>query len=221
MSKRAEAKNIESLNIRSNYFKKQCTHLKYIWSSDEEYSYGLLRIFRLILCISAFIFPISYVNMLGDKLGDIRRDMFIEAHVFFRIIFILLGIVYFDQSVVFLCLSIYFLFEIVFYLLSLIFLSDIFAYPRNIARLILLVMINYIEVNLCFAFFYKFAGVFSKPLTSTIEAIYFSVVVSSGIGFGDITPITNCGRIVVILHTVLSGLFVILILNYFISKSSK
>ncbi len=53
------------------------------------------------------------------------------------------------------------------------------------------------------------SGNFNVKITSWVEAVYFTVVTISTVGYGDITPITETGRIFVII-LIISGLSIFL-----------
>jgi hypothetical protein len=58
----------------------------------------------------------------------------------------------------------------------------------------------------------------NKPLENGFDAIYFSIITSSSIGYGDFHPVTTFGKILVSLQALLFLFFVVLFLNFFSTK---
>jgi len=86
------------------------------------------------------------------------------------------------------------------------------AYPvRSLRRTAILAIHNYIEIIIWFAFIYaaKSADFFTPPNTTLNHlstSLYFSAVVMTTLGLGDIYPSSSHGRYVTAAHTVI-GVF--------------
>ncbi len=209
--------------------KKQCERVMKIWGSSEEYSYGFFRILKLLLALSAFVFPGLYVKYLSDKIGYIYRKISIETYVIVKLIIavlILCSNFVPLLSPALILLTIYLMTETILYLLSLILLSDVYSSPDNPGRSVVLAIINYIEITVDFAILYKLLNLIQKLNMSAqtadeisgLESAYFSFVVSTTAGFGDYIPNTiNQGYLLVIVHLCVVWIFVILFMNYFIN----
>ena len=113
---------------------------------------------------------------------------------------------------------IYILLETVLYIPTLIFASDLFSQPRSYKRSMLLLFFNYLESVLAFAVFYRTGNYLNAPLNNWFDAVYYSFVTSSTIGYGEYYPIATEGKIFTILQVFLFLFFVILFLNFFSSK---
>jgi len=61
---------------------------------------------------------------------------------------------------------------------------------------------------------------FSQPLKTPIDAIYLTVVVVGTIGFGDIVPLTQLSRVLLILNVGTTMLFVVFIALHFVATLS-
>jgi hypothetical protein len=90
--------------------------------------------------------------------------------------------------------------------------------PRSYRRNILMLFFNYIELSLCFAVIYGGLHLLGDAPKSVIDYIYFSIVTSTTIGYGDLHPVSNLGKVLVSMQAVMVLAFVVLFLNFFGSK---
>ena len=58
----------------------------------------------------------------------------------------------------------------------------------------------------------------NKPFDHWFDSIYFSLISTNSIGFGDYYPITTYGRVLVSLQALFFLSFVVLFLNFFQQK---
>ena len=82
----------------------------------------------------------------------------------------------------------------------------------------LLLFFNYLVSVLAFAVFYRTGNYLNATLNHWFDAVYYSFVTSSTIGYGEYYPITMEGKIFTILQVFLFLFFVILFMNFFSSK---
>lgn len=54
-------------------------------------------------------------------------------------------------------------------------------------------LMNYAEVIVAFAGFYRVCGCLSAPKPDALQALYFSTVAATTVGFGDILPLNSTG----------------------------
>jgi hypothetical protein len=108
--------------------------------------------------------------------------------------------------------------ETVFYIPTLIFASDLFSKPRSYKRSMLLLFFNYLEIAFAYAVFYATADVLNKPFGHWFDAVYFSIITSSSVGYGDFYPVTVLGKFLVTSQALLFLFFIILFLNFFSTK---
>jgi hypothetical protein len=113
---------------------------------------------------------------------------------------------------------IYLLLETVLYIPTLIFASDLFSKPRSYKRSLLLLFLNYLEIIFAFGVLYSCGNFLNKPFGNWFDAVYFSVITSSSIGYGDFYPVTTIGKLLVSAQAILFLFFVILFLNFFTTK---
>ena len=74
----------------------------------------------------------------------------------------------------------------------------------------------YISVASIFAAIYRYLSLwtdnaFNQPIASTLDAFYFSVVTMTTLGYGDIHPVSNLAKGLVIVE-VLSGVMLLAIM---------
>lgn len=193
-------------------------NLKIIWNNEYHEDVGIERIIRIFLAASQFIFLGTYLRQLFGK-TTISRDLSIDFLVLFKIIFSFFAVKYeWYDSLICLSILIWFLLETVLYIPTLIFASDYLSRPRSYRRAMILFFFNFIEVNLTYASLYSKFGILNKENLHWFDSIYFSFVVSSSTGFGDIYPIDFNSKIILVSHTIISIMFIVLFLNSFSSK---
>jgi hypothetical protein len=113
---------------------------------------------------------------------------------------------------------VYFLAETILYIPTLIFASDMLSKPRSYKRSMLLLFFNYIEIVVSFGVLYSCGNNMNLPFTTWYDPIYFSIVTSSSIGFGDYYPVTTFAKALVSIQALFFLTFVVLFLNFFSAK---
>lgn len=165
------------------------------------------------------IFPGLHIRNYFGKKGVISRNVANEFYVLFKtllpLLFLISGL-YKHKIIIF--ISCYLLVETVFYVSALIFVSDIFVKPRSYRRNLLMLLFNYVEICFSFAVIYGGFHLLNNQATNIVDYIYFSIITSTTIGFGDIHPVSSAGKIVVCFHALLIVSFIVLFLNFFSSK---
>ncbi|MEO8066484.1 MAG: potassium channel family protein [Flavobacteriales bacterium] len=195
---------------------KRVENIKAIWNNEYEEDAGLEKLLRLVLAASQFLFAGMYVKHLFWKKGPLYQDLATEIFVLLKTAFPLWLLYTGRQNDPWLyALMIWFLLETVMYIPTLIFASDTFSTPRSYRRGTLLLLLNYLEVVLAFAVIYAAGQHLNLPLTHWAEAVYFSFSTSSTIGFGDFYPVTNTGRMLVVLQSLFYLSYIVLFINFF------
>ena len=202
-----------------NPIQKRIQNIVSIWNNDHHEDSGIEKIVRLFLSSSQLLFPGIYLKYVANKLGHEYQDLSMDIYIIFKVIFPFL-ILYnqWQSNNYFLALMIYVLIETVLYIPTLIFASDLFKRPRSYKRSMLLLFFNYIEIVVSFAVLYTLGNNMNKPFTHWFDPIYFSIISSNSIGFGDFFPITTYGKILVSLQGMFFLSFVVLFLNFFSTK---
>ena len=192
--------------------------LKEIWNDKESESYGIERVFKLFLNLIQLIFPTIYIRLLfkGLRTGSIR--FIIDIYLILKLVLPIL-VLYFSwyKSVTVIIINVYLMLETVFTILGLIFLSESKSTQISYKRSILILIINYLQVTLGFSLIYAGYDLLNKRLTP-FEAVYYSFVTMTTLGYGDYFPVSDAGKIMVILQLIVFILFVVLFINYFSHK---
>jgi len=193
--------------------------LKKIWNNEKHDDVGFEKMLRLVLVSIQIIFPGLHVRTLFGRFGSIGRNTAVEFFVLFKtllpLFFLTSGLYRYPLAM---CISGYLLLETLCYVSSLIFVSDMFVKPRSYRRNILMLSLNYLEICLSFAVLYAGMHLLGDTPQGYIDYIYFSIITATTVGFGDMHPVTQLGKILVSVQAVMVVAFVVLFLNFFGSK---
>jgi hypothetical protein len=234
--------DLSNPKLKHNVLIHQLERAKKIWdnsSKKKSKAIGTERILKLGLIYSQFFFPSIYIRAFFGKFGLLHKHIGVEMHVFLKL-FISFSILFFElfkSNYSFVGLNIieiwcfWMILETIFYTATLIFCEDIFAKPHSHKRNLIMIIIDYITLNLDLAIIY----LITKSLKTTVQhygqsiemvisnaydAVYFTFITSLTIGYGDITP-TQDGRGLVLFQSLIMLLFGILFLNFYISRVSS
>lgn len=194
-------------------------NIKAIWNNNHQDDNGIEKIVRLFLSSSQLFFPGVYIKYLACLKGYEYRDLALDFYVLLKVTFPLLILIYQwqDYSIV-IWIMVYVLLETFLYIPTLIFASDTFSKPRSYKRSMLLLFLNYVEIIFAFGVLYSCGNYLNKPFNTWFDAVYFSIITSSSIGYGDFYPVTTIGKVLVSTQALLFLFFVILFLNFFSTK---
>jgi len=202
-----------------NPIQKRILNIKSIWNNDHHDDNGIEKIIRLFLAFSQLLFPGIYIKYLVNKISYEYQDLAMDIYIILKVIFPFLILNNnWQNNLWIISIMIYVLFETILYIPTLIFASDLFAKPRSYKRSMLLLFFNYIEIVVSFGVLYTLGNNMNKPFQHWFDPIYFSMVCSSSIGFGDYYPITTFGKILVSFQALFFLSFVVLFLNFFTTK---
>ncbi len=199
-------------------YSEQIKHLKKVWNEE---NYGLERLVRLLLCLAQFFYPILLIRDVFGRFGGTARRLAVETYAIFKFVFpfvVILSGWYRQPFVIF--LIVYFLSETLVHILHLIFLSDIHFASVSYPRALLLILLHYAEVIADFAVFYLAYDLLSQPMDA-VSALYFSVVSTTTVGFGDITAKNSYGQLVVSAQLLICVVFIIVFINYFSQRNTR
>jgi hypothetical protein len=202
-----------------NPLEKRILNIKAIWNNNHQDDNGLEKLIRLFLSSSQLFFPGIYIKYFANKKGHHYQDLALDFYVLAKVIFpVIILKNNFQNSNVAIYLMVYLLLETVLYIPTLIFASDLFSRPRSYKRSMLLLFFNYLEVVFAFGVLYSIGSQMNKPFISWFDPIYFSIITSNSIGYGDYYPITKYGKVLVSIQSMFFLSFVVLFLNFFSTK---
>jgi len=211
--------NMTKNKLPRNAYIKQIGHIKKLWKDKE--CFGLERCVMLFLAIFQLILPAIFIRWLAGLLGWKARKVAIEIYVIFKpiILFIILKMGFGKSKIAFIIVII-FLIDLYSYLLSLVFLRKYFTKPISYGRTMLLLLFNFIENTLGFSILYLYFGTLqiatcNNKIENWLQSTYFSFVTAATIGYGDIIPLNNQGRILVIIQVIITFLYMTIILGFF------
>jgi hypothetical protein len=192
--------------------------IRKVWRGEDYQDFGLERLFRLFLISCKLLFPGIYFDHLFSKISNTSQKIWIEFYVLFKASFplIVLHAQLSTNSVLFF-LNIYLLLETMLDILIQIFVSEQYS-TENTRRSLLVLFLNFMEVVFGFAVIYSYGRFLNIPIADQIDALYFSIMTSTTIGFGDIHPAGNPGKIICAIQALTSLAFIVLFFNYFNSK---
>jgi hypothetical protein len=202
-----------------NPIQKRILNIRAIWNNDHQEDSGIEKIIRLFLSISQLLFPGVYIKHLADKKGFEYQDLAMDFYVLFKVIFPLLIIrFHWHENSFVIFILVYFLLETVLYIPTLIFASDMLSQPKSYKRSMMLLFFNYIEIIFSFAVLYSLGENMNKPFQTWYDPIYFSVITSNSIGYGDFHPVTSYAKFLVCMQALFFMTFLVLFLNFFSAK---
>jgi hypothetical protein len=208
----------EPLN-KTDVLARRVRNLRAIWENEHHDDIGLERLLRLMLALSQFIFPGTYVKHFFGRRGVAWQDLAVDCFVLAKIAFPL-AVLYFglQDNVVIFALIIWFLVETMLYVPTLIFASDIFARPRSYRRSMLLLFFNYVEIVCGFGVVYARGDYLNKLPEHWFDPVYFSFITSATVGFGDYYPVTPLGKALVCVESTVILVFVVLFINFYSNR---
>lgn len=212
-------KSTNRMQSECNPIQKRIQNIQSIWNNDHQDDNGIEKIFRLLLSSSQLLFPGIYIKYFSRKKGIEYQDLAIDSYILLKVTFpivILMNQWYTSQWII--VLMTYLFLETIFYIPTLIFASDLFSRPRSYRRSMLLLFFNYLEIVFAYAVFYSCGNYLNKPFQHWFDAVYFSIITSSSIGYGDFHPVMTMGKFLVSTQALLFLFFIVLFLNFFSTK---
>jgi hypothetical protein len=199
-------------------YAQQVRFFRRVWHEE---TYGLERLVRLGLCAAQFFFPVLLIRDIFGRWGATGRKLAVEAYAVFKFFFPLMVLWQgWYRSPVIIFLIIYFLSDTFVHILHLIFLSDIHEAAVSYRRSLLLIFLHYAETAFDFATLYMAFDLLNKPMDA-VSALYFSIVATTTVGFGDITAKNTAGQMVVMTQLSICVVFIIVFINYFSQKQRE
>lgn len=197
------------------------SHMAYLkevkcYDSERRNYFSTVKYFRLLLIKSEKFLFVNYSlqKLFADTTWEGRRT-FIEIETIIKcllplIILFISPYISPTTGIVLTVISFYLMLETLAYATKLLCLSDILNPSANSIRSVLLLSINYLEINFCFAFFYRLYGCFKYK--GRLACLYAAFEHSSQV------PITLSGMFLVCLQNCITLYFVGIVLTHFINN---
>jgi len=207
-----------------NPYKKQVALIRRLWRRDPLLLFGVERWFLIGLATALLILPTTFVRWVGGWFGYLGRKLAVDLWAIGKPV-LLLAVLYFAWSdgrwaaLV----AVLMLVDLYAYLMGLVFLHRYYVRPASYGRSVLLLFVNFIESALGFAVLYLHAHSLEQGgavLASWSRAVYFSFITAATVGYGDIVPGTEIGRLTVVAQVLCSFLFAAIILTTFVGNLS-
>ncbi|MEJ7693671.1 potassium channel family protein [Daejeonella sp.] len=197
------------------HFKK----IRDVWHNSHYNDFGIERIFRLFLVTSNAFFPGVYLEHIHRKSSYHERKIRGELYVIFKtaIPFVMLYFGLWNHTWLF-AINIYLLIETYVYIFQKIFLPEHNS-DRNYNRSLILLFFNFAEVIGSYAVIYAAGNYLNQPVGNIAEALYFSLITGATVGYGDIYPISQAGKFLVMSQLVSTLSFLILFFNFFAPRA--
>ena len=181
-------------------------------------SFGLLRVVRLGLLLTLLLFPTAYIDC---AVGSTRRSVVaLTRDVYYLgVMGLFLSILFGERhgSVLMVVIVVYLLIGILAHLAG-----QVFAWRRysiDPERSLLLAVMNYFQTAVAFAILYRFWDSLSIKSPCATQALYFSLVTGTTVGYGDITPVGSAGQILVMCQLGTSFLFATVFLSFLLGRT--
>lgn len=140
-------------------YKQQARRLIAVWNNYHHSDIGIERILRLLLLTSQYLLPGLHIRALGQWLGLKTNEILVEFFVLLKLAFPYYVLFYTNIKDEYMMLFIaYLLCDSLNYIVSVIFLDDVYPKTHSYRRTLILLFLNYLEVILSFACFYRYAG---------------------------------------------------------------
>jgi len=184
-----------------------------IWHDD---TFGLLRIVRLILSHIQFANVFNLICSMLDLIHPILSRLFTDLYVIFKLIAPIVMMRLWPEAT---CWTAFFawyvIIETIIYLYTQILVTTSMSGPQSNIRTFLMILVDYMTVNLCFAYLYYGYHLVSG-VNNPLEAFYFSIVAGSTTGFGDKLPTSATGYRIVSIQILSTFSFLVAFFAYFI-----
>jgi hypothetical protein len=211
--------NSETIKPSISPIQRRINNIKEVWNNHHQDDSGIEKIFRLFLSSSQLLFPGIYLKTLASKKGHEYQDLILDLFVLFKVAFPIIILLNNGQHNPYLLyVLVYFMLETILYIPTLIFASDSFLRPRSYKRSILLLFLNYMEIVFTYSVLYANGSYMNNDFSHWFDAIYFSTITASSIGYGDYFPVTPIGKFLVSTQALLSVFFMVLFLNFFSTR---
>jgi voltage-gated potassium channel Kch len=205
-----------------DYYKNQLKIPKDIWNIEgPSKDVGFVpKVFFTLLAALLLLTPAVIIKGIFDRWN--MRSRAVEVYVVAKLLVLLFILFYWGANhLTSFVVTTVLLVELSLYLFGVIFLHKYWGPLTSIERSIFLMIINFIEIVVGFSIIYLNIGgicIGEEVISSPIDALYFSVVTITTLGYGEILPKTEAGKIAVMLQVCLAVLFFAVMLGSIVGK---
>jgi len=188
--------------------------------------FGIERWVMIVHSASMMFLPAMFIRWIFGRRNYAGRKYGIEGWALYKpllfYIFLINGYWWTQNWVCWLVALL--LADMFFYVFGLVILKDFWIRTPSYSRSLILLGINFLEFTLGFAIFYLHYGLL-KCGTDIVHdcrsALYFSVVTSATVGYGDIVPASGPGRNLATTQILLTLGFMTVVISSFVSNLGK
>lgn len=191
--------------------------------AEEKKAYRLSFFEKLVMSLLILIRYLSLGQIKRLVKNKEKRTQISEIYVLLRLGILAALVSCPSNSFIYAVVVVYLLVEVFNYPLYLIFVEtyDEDWSLRSPNRSLMLLFINYIEMIIGFAALYLYTGaigdVSKMPIRNPLDAVYFSSITITTLGYGDFTPINETGKIMVSVETITGLIFIVLVVAIFVT----
>lgn len=193
-------------------------------------TFGLLRLFRLAVLALTYLSPtilIDQVVRTTDRsvVGLTRELVFVLPRDVF---FVLALVTSLNSSVIALAVVAFLVLDVLCHLAGSALVWG--NHSINPQRSLIFALVNYFEITIAYAVAYKHfaclnvlipSGTSVAAPPSALQAVYFSLVTATTVGYGDITPKGSLGQGLVVSQLALFATFVLILLTSLHSRAAE
>lgn len=221
-------KKVDRIKQHFEQFKSELLICK-VWADEypakKDYKLSWLEKFVMTVLILIKYVSLDQLKSLIKNKG--KHSQSSEIIALFQLIMLALLVFSPCDSSIYLWIVVYLLITVFGYPLYIIFVDayDEKLILRSPNRSLMLLFINYIAIIMGFAALYIYTDAIGDtckvPISKPLDAIYFSSVTITTLGYGDFTPMNKVGKILVSVETIVGLIFVVLVVAIFISWKQR
>jgi hypothetical protein len=215
-------------------YAKHVADLRAIWRQTYYRDFGIERLLRLVLKLLAFIMPGTFYRAAVDHVGGgsfLFRRTAVEWYATLKLVWYV-GLFKFGLTTTagFALASVILSFDTIHFLLCRIFLADLSRGHTSFKRSLVLVIVNFTEITLCFAVLYTYLDLslrhngavgFNHSPLSGVQAVYFAFVTATTVGYGDVHPVAPVLQKLVVAQIGVSLFFVVIFFSTVVGNLDK
>ena len=175
------------------------------WSAP---SFGIYRLFQFGIVLAQIAFLSFWITLFFGKRKANVVDAINDLWVVIRIVFLFIMLWWGPHGSWQAWLASYLIADILVYISRVVFLSDMYEPVASAERSLLFLLVNYFETILGFALLYRVWGGLNVGPLCPVQALYFSFVSSTTLGYGEIVPVTPGAQFLVIIQLFIAFVFI-------------